>query len=60
MIIILNHSNIVLVTGLLVHQEHLTDHVDKVENLAGQELDEVERVLSPMYLDILDDCCDPF
>ena len=48
-----------LLTGSLVHQEHLTDDVDKVENFAGQKLDEVERVLSPVYLDVLDDCCDP-
>ena len=37
----------------------MTENVDKVENFAGQKLDEVERVLTTVDLDILDDRCDP-
>ena len=35
-----------------VHEEHLPDHVDKVEYLAAEELQEVEGVLAPVLLNI--------
>ena len=42
-----------------VHEEHLPDHVDKVQYLAAEELQEVEGVLASVLLNILHDRGDP-
>ena len=38
-----------------VHEEHLPNHVDKIQNFAAEKLQEVEGVLAPVLLNILHD-----
>merc|ERR1719242_674823 len=41
-----------LIAEKLVHQKHLANNINKVEDFAGKKLKEVERVLTPIILDV--------